>query len=90
MLQIFIKGQQVDLLGDTEVAITIEHPMLSNDHIPVPYSVDIDLPLTAKNRIVFGFDQVVRLHSNLCLLKFSLMGCKLRLVKLRLLKLKKQ
>lgn len=55
MLQIFIKGQQVDLLGDTEVAITIEQPMLSNDHIPVPYSVDIDLPLTAKNRIIFGF-----------------------------------
>lgn len=55
MLQIIVNNQQVDLLEDTEVSITIEHPMLSTDHIPVPYSTDIDLPLSPRNRVIFGF-----------------------------------
>ena len=55
MLQIIVNNQQVDLLEDTEVSITIEHPMLSTDHIPVPYSTDIDLPLSPRNRMIFGF-----------------------------------
>ena len=55
MLQIIVNNQQVDLLEDTEVSIPIEHPMLSTDHIPVPYSTDIDLPLSPRNRVIFGF-----------------------------------
>ncbi len=55
MLQIFVNDRQVDLFDDTEVAITLEQPMLSTDHVPVPYSTDIELPVTSRNRTIFGF-----------------------------------
>ena len=55
MLQIFVNDRQVDLFDDTEVAITLDQPMLSTDHVPVPYSTDIELPVTSRNRTIFGF-----------------------------------
>lgn len=55
MLQILVQNRQVDIFEDTEVSVTSENPLFSSDHIPVPYSADIELPLTSRNRQIFGF-----------------------------------
>lgn len=55
MLEIFTDGEKTDLQPDTEIELTFEQPMIADDRIPAPYSFDYELPLTPRNRRLFGY-----------------------------------
>ena len=55
LLQIITEGKETDLLPDTEITLEYENPFLATDHIPAPYSLTYELPLTPRNRMLFGF-----------------------------------
>ena len=55
MLEIITDGEKTDLLPDTQIELTFEQPMLADDRIPAPYSFDYELPLTPRNRRLFGY-----------------------------------
>lgn len=56
MIEIITKeGIALDLDPSVEFEIEIENPMLSDDHIPVPFSTSISFLPTAKNKSVLGY-----------------------------------
>ena len=55
LLQIITEGRETDLFPDTEITLEYENPFLATDHIPAPYSLTYELPLSPRNRIIFGF-----------------------------------
>ena len=55
MLEIITNGEKMDLLPDTQIELTFEQPMLADDRIPAPYSFDYELPLSPRNRRLFGY-----------------------------------
>lgn len=55
MLEIYTNGQLTDLGADTEITLDIENPMFTDDRIPAPYALDYELPLSVRNRRLFGF-----------------------------------
>lgn len=54
MLQLFTDGQPTDLSDDISIDLVFENPLFSTDRIPTSYSLSYDLPLTPKNRQLFG------------------------------------
>lgn len=48
-------GTSLDLKPNEEFEVTLEQPLLSEDHIPVPYSTSISFLPTVKNRKTFGY-----------------------------------
>lgn len=55
MLEIIIAGVNVDLDKDIQLAFTIENPLMLEDRIPAPYSLNFEIPPTSKNLQAFGF-----------------------------------
>lgn len=54
MLQIFTANQLTDLSEDVSIDLTFENPLFTTDRIPAAYSLSYDLPLTPRNRSIFG------------------------------------
>lgn len=54
MLQIFTDNQLTDLSDDISIDLVFENPLFSTDRIPAAYSLSYDLPLTPRNRRIFG------------------------------------
>lgn len=54
MLQIFVDDRPIDLSDDISIDLVFENPLFSSDRIPATYSLSYDLPLTPRNRQVFG------------------------------------
>lgn len=54
MLQIFTDNQLTDLSEDVSIDLTFENPLFTTDRIPAAYSLSYDLPLTPRNRAIFG------------------------------------
>ncbi len=54
MLQIFVDDRPIDLSDDISIDLIFENPLFSSDRIPATYSLSYDLPLTPRNRQVFG------------------------------------
>lgn len=54
MLQIYTDGQLTDLSDDISIDLTFENPLFSTDRIPAAYSLSYDLPLTPRNKTIFG------------------------------------
>lgn len=54
MLQIIVNEIDLDLYPDTSIDLQFENPMLSQDRIPVTYSLDFDIPVTSRNSSAFG------------------------------------
>lgn len=54
MLQIYTDGQLTDLPDDISVDLVFENPLFSADRIPATYSLSYELPLTPRNRALFG------------------------------------
>ncbi len=48
------EGKYLDLKPGQELAINIENPFFAEDHIPVAWSTEIELPITTTNCAVFG------------------------------------
>ncbi len=48
------EGKYLDLKPGQELAINIENPFFAEDHIPVAWSTEIELPITSTNCAVFG------------------------------------
>ncbi|WP_433895206.1 hypothetical protein [Sphingobacterium mizutaii] len=55
MLEIYISNISVDLPKEIQIAITVENPLMLEDRIPAPYSLNFDLPATPKNKRLFGY-----------------------------------
>lgn len=55
MLEIFTNGQLTDLCPDTEVTFTYEQPLFSDDRVVAPYTFSYELPLSPRNRALFGY-----------------------------------
>ncbi|VTQ01666.1 hypothetical protein [Sphingobacterium daejeonense] len=55
MLEIIVSGISLDLPKDIQIAITVENPLMLEDRIPAPYSLNFDLPPTPKNKHAFGY-----------------------------------
>lgn len=55
MLEIFTNGQLTDLCLDTEVTFTYEQPLFSDDRVVAPYTFSYELPLSPRNRALFGY-----------------------------------
>lgn len=55
MLQLLINGVSIDLPADISISLSISNPFLSKDSIPLPYSLDFELPPTSKNLEVFSY-----------------------------------
>ena len=54
MLQIYVDDRPIDLSDDISIDLVFENPLFSSDRIPATYSLSYDLPLTPRNRQVFG------------------------------------
>lgn len=54
MLQIYTDNQLTDIAEDISVDLVYENPIFSTDRIPATYSWSYDLPLTPRNRTIFG------------------------------------
>lgn len=54
MLQIYTDNQLTDLPDDVSIDLTFENPLFSPDRIPATYSLSYELPLTPRNRSIFG------------------------------------
>lgn len=54
MLQIYVDDRPIDLSDDISIDLVFENPLFSSDRIPATYSMSYDLPLTPRNRQVFG------------------------------------
>lgn len=54
MLQIYTDNQLTDLPEDVSFDLTFDNPIFSTDRIPAAYSLSYDLPLTPRNRTLFG------------------------------------
>ena len=48
------EGDCLDLKPGQDLAINIENPFFAEDHIPVAWSTEIELPITPTNCAVFG------------------------------------
>lgn len=55
MLEIIIADISVDLHKDIQLAITVENPLMTEDRIPAPYSLNFEIPPTPRNLKAFGF-----------------------------------
>lgn len=55
MLEIKINHIPVELGSDIQIPIIMENPFLLEDRIPAPYSLNFELPATAKNLELFKF-----------------------------------
>ena len=54
MLQIYTDNRLIDFSDDISVDLVFENPLLTTDRIPATYSLSYDLPLTPRNREIFG------------------------------------
>ena len=54
MLQIFTDNQPTDLTDDISIDLVFENPLFNTERIPATYSLSFDLPLTPRNRQLFG------------------------------------
>lgn len=54
MLQIYTDGQLTDLPDDISIDLVFENPIFNTERIPATYSLSYELPLTPRNRAIFG------------------------------------
>lgn len=54
MLQIYTEGQLTDLSDNISIDLVFENPLFNTDRIPATYSLSYDLPLTPRNKQIFG------------------------------------
>lgn len=64
MTQILVKTSNgtwysADILNGSSFALEINQPLLDTEHIPVPFSTDIPLPPTKKNKEIFAYIPVL-------------------------------
>jgi len=61
MLRIYIELQEIDLLPGTSMQIELNNPLFDaeNDKIKGGFSLPFTIPLTDKNRVIFGFPDVI-------------------------------
>lgn len=67
MLRIYIDYQEIDLLPNTSIQLELNNPLFDaeNDIIKGSFSMPFTIPLTARNRIVFSFPDVIDNVQNL-------------------------
>lgn len=62
MVNFFTKdGIQIDLAPNQEISLSIENPLFSADHIPVAWTTDVELPISATNSRLFGYPNTMLL-----------------------------
>src|SRR5690606_22478205 len=75
MLEIIINGQSLDLPPDIQINLTIENPFVTEDRIPIPYSLSFDLPPTPKNLRLFKYPNRIATGFNVgdydCTIRFQ-------------------
>lgn len=54
-------GIRVDLVPDQEVSLSLENALFSNDHIPVAWTTDVELPISPTNSRLFGYPDAMLL-----------------------------
>lgn len=54
-------GTPVDLKPRQEVALTLENALFASDRMPVPWTTDVEMPVSPTNRRLFGFPDAMLL-----------------------------
>ena len=54
-------GTRVDLSPNQEVSLSLENALFSSDHIPVAWTTDVELPISATNRRLFNYPDAMLL-----------------------------
>lgn len=54
-------GIRIDLAPNQEVSLSLENALFSNDHIPVAWTTDVELPISMTNSRLFGYPDAMLL-----------------------------
>lgn len=55
------EGVRIDLSPNQEISLSLENAMFSNDHIPVAWTTDVELPISETNSRLFGYPDAMLL-----------------------------
>ncbi len=61
MIEFITDGIRVDLAPNQDVSLSLENALFSNDHIPVAWTTDVELPISTTNSRLFGYPDTMLL-----------------------------